>query len=65
MTEAQHKEIFDKVKCMMWTDPAELVAKHHYLLEQDFQLLGEGTSEEQKQWIDLMELILSAADHVR
>ena len=46
MTEAHHEEIFDKVKCMMWVDPAELLAKHHYLLIQDFQLLDESTSGE-------------------
>ena len=55
MTTAQHKQIFDKVKSMMWTDPADILAKHCYLLEEDFQLLGEGTSGERQQWIDSME----------
>jgi len=65
MTTAQHEQIFEKVKSMMWTDPADMLAKHRYLLEEDFQLLGEGTSGERQQWIDSMESALSAADHVR
>ena len=49
MTTAQQEQIFDKVKSMMWTDPADMLAKHRYLLEEDFQLLGEGTSGERQQ----------------
>ena len=44
VTEKQHKEIFKRVKTLMWTDPGDLLAKHRYLLEEDFELLGEGST---------------------
>jgi len=65
LTSQQHEQIFDKVKEMMWTDPADLLSKHRYLLEDDFEILGEAASGVRLQWIASMESALGAAEHVR
>ena len=65
MTAAQHEEVFERVKELIWTDPAELLAKHRFLLEEDFRDLGEGSSGARLQWVASMESALKAADHVR
>ncbi len=44
LTATQHTEIFERVKCHMWSDPPELLAKHKLFLEEDFELLGKGSS---------------------
>ena len=49
----------------MWTDPGDLLAKHRYLLEEDFELLGEGSAGSRLLWIASMESARKAADHVR
>ena len=36
LTPAQHDEIFKRVQTLMWTDPADLLDRHKYLLEEDF-----------------------------
>ena len=65
LTEKQHEEIFERVKTLMWTDPGDLLAKHRYLLEEDFELLGEGSAGSRLLWIASMESARKAADHVR
>jgi predicted RNA-binding Zn-ribbon protein involved in translation (DUF1610 family) len=65
LTSQQHEQIFDKVKEMMWTDPADLLSKHRYLLEDDFEILREAASGVRLQWIASMESALGAAEHVR
>ena len=49
----------------MLTDPGDLLDKHCYLLEEDFEQLGEGASGVREQWIASMESALKAADHIR
>jgi hypothetical protein len=65
LTAQQHEKIFDRVKELMWTDPSELLSKHKYLLEEDFQMLGETSSGQRQNWIASMESALAAAKHVR
>ena len=62
---AQHEEIIAKVDTLMWTDPSELLDKHHYLLHADFHQLTEGTSGDRLNWIAAMESALTAAEYVR
>ena len=65
LTAAQHAEVFERVKGLMWSDPTKLLAKHLFLLEEDFELLGEGSSGVRLTWIASMESALKAADYVR
>ena len=65
LTPAEHEKIFERVKDLMYTDPSELLAQHRYLLEEDFENLGEGSSGERQHWIASMESALKAANHVR
>ena len=48
----------------MWTEPAELLAKHGYLLEEDVELLGEGLSGGRYLWIAPMDYAMEA-DYIR
>ena len=49
----------------MWTDPGELHMKHRYLLEEDFELMGEGSTGTRLQWIASIESAKKAADRVQ
>ena len=61
----QHNVIMDKMRSLMRIHPDSLLGKHRYLLQEDFERLGEGAPEERKQWIVAMESAVSAADFVR
>ena len=61
----QHKTIMDKMRLLMRTHPHSLLEKHRYLLQEDFEKLGEGVPEERKQWIVAMESAVLAAEFVR
>jgi hypothetical protein len=65
LTTQQHDDIFEKVKSMLWTDPADLLEKHKYLLEEDFHDLGEGSTGKRQIWIASMESALKAAALVK
>ena len=65
LTPQEHEEIFSKVRELMWTDPADLLARHQHLLEGDFRQLGEGSSGVRQQWIESMESALKAAALVK
>jgi len=64
MTPAQHELIFEKVKNLMWTNPADMLDQHHHLLQEDFSELGGGNSGTRLQWAASMESALTAAEHV-
>ena len=49
----------------MDTDPADLLSKHRYLMEIDFEALGEGPAAARQNWIGAMESAGKAAEHVR
>ena len=65
LTPAQHDEIFQRVQNLLWTDPAELLDRHKYLLEEDFHQLGAGSSGVRQNWIQSMESALKAAAIVK
>jgi len=65
LTPAQHELIFEKVKNLMWTDPADLLDQHHHLLQEDFGELGAGNSGARLQWAASMGSAIAAAEHVR
>ena len=64
LTEEQHKEIFDKVKDLMFIDPAELLPKHQHLTEIDFSQLDDGSMADRQYWIESMESDLDATNHI-
>ncbi len=49
----------------MLINPGGLLAKHHYLLEEDFHELGASTSGVRKQWVCSVEAAVKATDHVK
>ena len=65
LTMAQHEDILAKVDELMWTDPSELLDKHHYLLHADFHQLTEGNAGDRLNWIAAMDSALTAATYVR
>ncbi len=50
---------------LMWTVPSELLDQHQYLLEEDFEALGDGTSGVHLQWINSINSAKKAATYVR
>ena len=64
LAEEQHGEIFNKVKDLMFTDPAELLPKYQHLLEIDFARLGDESTANKQYWIESMESALVVTDHI-
>ena len=64
-TQMQHNVIMDKMRSLMRIHPHSLLEKYRYLLQEDFERLGEGVPEERKQWIVAMESAVSAAEFVQ
>jgi len=64
LTKEQHKEIFDQVRDLMFTDPAELLPKHQHLLEVDFAQLGDRSTADRQYWVESMESALESTDHI-
>ncbi len=44
LTVEQHESIFSRVHALMWTEEHELLPAHHYLLHEDFAVLGGGSA---------------------
>ena len=51
MTEAEHLEVYDRVEELIHLDPADLLPKHQYLLDDDFSKMGESSSIARKVWV--------------
>ncbi len=49
----------------MLIDPGDLLAKHHYLLEEDFHELEASTSGIQKHWVYSVEEAVKVTDHLK
>ena len=49
----------------MEIDPAELLVQHRSLFEEDFHVLGGGSTVIRQTWIASVESVLAAAAHVR
>ena len=63
--EEHHLFIFQKVEKLMLLDPADLLPRHHLLLEGDFTELGTGPTLHQQCWIASMESAMEANVHVQ
>lgn len=62
MTEAEHKEVYDRVTTLIDTNPEDLLPQHQYLLlETYFKELDEGTTHERQVWIKSIESALFTA----
>lgn len=58
--EDQHREVFEKVKEMMLTDPSNLLPRHQELLLQDFEQLGMGSTSSRVQWLNELNFAIKA-----
>jgi hypothetical protein len=58
--EDQHREVFEKVKEMMLTDPSNLLPCHQELLLQDFEQLGMGSTSSRVQWLNEVNFAIKA-----
>ena len=65
LTVARHEEIFCEVEQMMEVDPDELLPRHVYLLDVDFEALGEATSGDWMTWMASMKSACEADEHYR
>ncbi len=64
LTAAQHVEIIEWAKNLMWTYPGDKLTKHCYLPEEDFEMIGEGLAGISLHWIASMESTQKAADQI-
>ena len=64
LTEDEHKDIFQRMEDLMFTNPDDLLPAHKHLLEEDFEGLGEGSAITRQYWIADMESAISAAERV-
>ena len=65
MTEAEHLEVYDRVEELIHLDPADLLPKHQYLLDDDFSKMCESSSIARKVWVLNIESALAAANSVK
>ena len=65
LTEAQHTAILARVRDLLWTDPADLLERHRYLLEVDFHDLGAGSTARRQVWVSSLTSALATADRFR
>ena len=65
LTEAEHLAILSRLRELIWTDPADLLECHRYLLEVDFNDLGSGSSARRQVWIASLNSALRSAEAVR
>ena len=65
LTALQHEEIYKLVDELMETDPEELLDRHRYLLEVDFEELGGAPTSHRQTWVNSMQSAMAAANHVR
>ena len=65
LTEQQHDAIFRRCQELLEIDPADLLERHQYLLDEDFTELGEGSAINRQHWIASMDSAIAAAEWVR
>ena len=65
LTATQEDSIFQQVRDLMLTDPSDLLPKHRYLLTEDFNALGSGSTYGRQCWVAAMESAVSAAKIVQ
>ena len=61
LTEDEYLNVFSKVEDLMHTPSDEILPKHQYLLEMNFEVLGSGSTSARQLWIVSMESAISAA----
>jgi hypothetical protein len=65
LTAAEHALIFTRVAELLHTDLLDLLPSHRFLLNGNFEALGEGGAANRQHWIAAMESALMAAEYVR
>lgn len=61
LTQAQQDRLTRRCEELLWTDPSTLLDEDKYLLELDFESLGDGPATAQQAWISEMEAARAAA----
>jgi hypothetical protein len=63
LTVAQQESLARRCEDLLWTDPSSLLEEDRYLLEIDFDELGNGPSANRQVWISEMEAAAAAAKY--
>jgi hypothetical protein len=61
LTQAQQDRLTCRCEELLWTDPSTLLGEDRYLLEIDFESLGDGPPTARQAWISEMEAARAAA----
>ena len=61
LSPTQTKSLARRCEDLLWTDPSTLLDKDKYLLELDFDDLGDGAAASRQMWISEMEAASAAA----
>jgi hypothetical protein len=64
LTQSQQDRLARRCEELLWTDPSTLLDEDKYLLDIDFEKLGDGPSAARQAWISEMEAARAAACHV-
>jgi hypothetical protein len=63
-TAAAHETILEIMEGFLYTNPEQLLAKHHHLLFSDFAARASGPIKDKLEWISEIDSALGAASHV-
>lgn len=55
LTAAQQRSLANKCEALLWTDPSTLLSEDRYLLEVDFEELGEASASSRQMWLAEMD----------
>jgi hypothetical protein len=61
LTSCQRSRLAQRCEDLLWTDPSTLLEEDKYLLDLDFEKLGEASSDMRKAWVSEMESARCAA----
>jgi hypothetical protein len=61
LTAAQQRSLARKCEALLWTDPSTLLSEDRYLLDVNFEELGEGSASSRQMWLAEMDAARCAA----
>jgi hypothetical protein len=61
LTTAQQRSLANKCEALLWTDPSTLLTEDRYLLDVDFDELGDGPASSRQMWLAEMDAARCAA----
>jgi len=63
LTAAQQRSLACKCEALLWTDPSTLLSEDRYLLDVNFEDLGEGSASARQMWLAEMDAARCAATY--